>query len=223
LWDLKKGLPSQIDICDSLIFTDFKINIPHGQKYTYYEEDVDVEFYPNSLFDTLHLSTKIKLDPVSKQTIYCIGDASKYPIRSYFKVALKPNSTITNELSGAQIYEINKDGYSFVGGKWVSNRIEFYTNSLGNYTLLTDSIPPIIIPVTLNTNQIKFVIKDKLSGIKDFKVFVNNEWLLMDYDYKTNTIWSIGDIIKIEPNSLIRVELEDNAGLTNSQIFTVKL
>jgi hypothetical protein len=56
--------------------------------------------------------------------------------------------------------------------------------------LATDSIPPTIRPTRINGREIRFVIKDNLSGIKDFEAWVDGKWTQMKYEHKQAIIWS---------------------------------
>jgi hypothetical protein len=56
--------------------------------------------------------------------------------------------------------------------------------------LATDSVPPRIRPTRINRREIRFVIRDNLSGIKDFEAWVDGEWVQMRYEHKQAVIWS---------------------------------
>ncbi|MCZ6692780.1 MAG: M23 family peptidase, partial [Bacteroidetes bacterium] len=72
-----------------------------------------------------------------------------------------------------------------------------------------------------NQDRLSFRIKDELSGIAEYRVDVNGSWVLMNYDYKKNLIWSE----KLDPNNPFQGELilkvTDNLG--NENIYTTKL
>ena len=51
-------------------------------------------------------------------------------------------------------------------------------------------MPPKILPIRINSNEIRFGISDNKSGIKDFEAFVGGEWVLMRYEHKQAVIWS---------------------------------
>src|SRR5690606_4676716 len=83
------------------------------------------------------------------------------------------------------------NGYKrFLGGEWEGNHIRFRTAQLGTFVLAEDSVPPKIKPIRVNSQEIRFSITDNLSGINSFEAFVNDEWVLMRYEYKQALIWS---------------------------------
>jgi hypothetical protein len=66
---------------------------------------------------------------------------------------------------------------------------------LGKYELVLDTIAPTIKPLIDIENKdfttqksIAFEIDDTLSGIKTYNGFLNDKWILFEYDYKTKKI-----------------------------------
>ena len=41
---------------------------------------------------------------------------------------------------------------------------------------------------TVTQNNIQFNIYDELSGIKEYRGEINGKWILMEYDFKTNSL-----------------------------------
>ena len=76
------------------------------------------------------------------------------------------------------------------GGEWIEGEIHFSTRSFGDFTLLRDSVPPTIKVFAKDSSHLRFRIRDALSGIKNYEVTVGGNWILMNYDYKRNLIWS---------------------------------
>lgn len=83
------------------------------------------------------------------------------------------------------------------GGQLIGDKIRFKTRSFGPYAVVFDTIPPAIeafnfrepTPSFSNANKIAFKIKDELSGIETFNGFIDNKWVLMEYDRKTGHLW----------------------------------
>jgi hypothetical protein len=70
----------------------------------------------------------------------------------------------------------------------------------GDFYLRYDSIPPTITPinitegVNLGTQKaVRLKISDSLSGIKSFNMYIDNQWVLADYEYKNGSIWHTFD------------------------------
>lgn len=100
------------------------------------------------------------------------------------------------------------------------------TRTLGTYTLVRDSVPPEIRPKNFkekqwlsNYNYLSMVINDDLSGIDTYSATLNGEWILMEYEPKTNTLtYDFDDErVKATENEL-KLTVTDNVG--NSTTYT---
>ncbi|WP_240938707.1 M23 family metallopeptidase [Arenibacter sp. 6A1] len=98
------------------------------------------------------------------------------------------------------------------------------TRNLGTYTLVKDSIPPTIRPKNFknkqwlsNYNYLSLNIADDLSGIDSYSATLNGEWILMEYEPKTNTItYNFDDIILDKKECELNIEVIDNVGNTST-------
>ncbi len=212
LHDMRKEIPKVLQVDKSFKTYNFKDKVPHEMDYKYYDKHLDIYFPTNSLFDTLYLKTDYKLDTIAKQEYFEIG-SSYVPLRKSIKVTLKPQQHYAKDQFA--VYYIYDNGYkSFEGGSWEADKVSFWTRSFGKYSILQDSVPPTITPLTLNSNSLRFKIGDDLSGIKSFNCYVNNEWVLMNYDSKRALIWSekLNDNKPFE--GVVKLVVRDNQGNT---------
>lgn len=109
----------------------------------------------------------------------------------------------------------------FVGGEWNNKTISFKTRELGTYLTLYDFDPPIITPRTVDNQNLRFKIEDKLSGISKIECYLDDQWILMDYEYKTGVIWSRKlDINKPFIGKLV-LKITDNCNNTQSYETTI--
>ncbi len=99
------------------------------------------------------------------------------------------------------------------------------TRTLGTYTLGRDTVPPTITPKNFrpkdwlsNYRYLSLSIADDLSGIKTYDAYLNGEWILMEYEPKTNTItYNFDDKIADKTQCDLKVVVTDNVG--NSTTF----
>ena len=69
-----------------------------------------------------------------------------------------------------------------------------------------------------NEKNIQFKISDDLSGIKSFNGYINNNWVLLEYEYKLKRLtYNLSDIKLIKGKNNFKLEVTDNVG--NSSIF----
>lgn len=218
LYDMRKELPEVAEVNSEFIPFEFKNTIAHGQKYNYYDDRLDIYFQKSSLFDTLYLETSYRYDSAKSRELWSLG-RNTIPLRKSIKITLKPLESY--DKSNMRVYNVSRKYESFEGGTWDGNTISFWTRSFGDYALMVDSIAPTIVPIRINKDNLMFKIRDERSGIKEYKVLVNQEWTLMYYDYKRNLIWS-EKLDKNKPFSgAVKVSVTDKTG--NERIYETTL
>ncbi|MDP4184632.1 MAG: M23 family metallopeptidase [Bacteroidota bacterium] len=98
----------------------------------------------------------------------------------------------------------NKDGW-----------IEAEPRDLGKFAVTVDTIAPHVVPINIKNGRltssdfIRLGVHDGLTGIKDYKVTIDGQWTLFEYDPRIGQIFH-----KIRPDSLIH-------GKTHRMIVTV--
>lgn len=187
LWDMRFGVPDQIDICSEVIQTPLKGIIPAGKEKLFAAQKVQIKFEENTLLEDLYL--RIEESGNGSSARLQINDPSEYLWNSM--EILWDVSPTGIDPSKAQVYQVNSRGSkSFVGGKWEAGGIRFKTRNFGTFMLAVDSKPPTVAPVRVNSSEIRFTIRDDLSGIQKFEAQVDGEWVLMRYEHKKALIWS---------------------------------
>ena len=133
------------------------------------------------------------------------------------KVSLKPRLQYQQKDKISAYYTRDLKNFSYQGGEWKNERFEFLTRTLGKYTLLPDTVPPKIRVIEQNKDQFRCYISDNMSGIRDYELKVNGEWVLMNYDPKNNYIWS-EKLEKSKPFSgILELKVRDN--VNNEKIY----
>ena len=218
LWDMREGLPDSFVVNNTKKEFNYKAMVPSQTAFNLYLPEMDLSFPKNSLFDTLYLQANYRKS--GENEIFTISE-DIYPLNSHITATLKTQKEYTQK-DKTHVYEIKgKNSWGWAGGEWQGNSITFRSRNLGQFILLTDNTPPVIRPVRANTSSLAFHISDGLSGIKSFDVFVDGEWVLMNYDHKRALIWS-EKLDDSKPfKGPIEVRVKDNAG--NEQVYTTKL
>jgi len=98
-------------------------------------------------------------------------------------------------------------GVRAVGGSWNNDGVTAKITSFGDYCVAIDTIPPTITPKfkqganLKNSATLSVKIYDELSGIKNYKAFIDGKWALMDYDAKNNVLVYTFDPKRIKRNT----------------------
>jgi Peptidase family M23 len=216
LIDLNKLRPDSIVTCAGSWVSNFRDRIPSGTSYKYYGDVADIEFQPLSLYDTLFLSTNY--DSTFRET-FTLGSRTT-PLQQSIRIQLKPlkHYPPTKSLG---VYRFDGNGYTHMNSTWKNGMVSFSSLTLGQYTILYDTVPPTIRATQLNGLSARLRIRDELSGISYFEASINGQWLLMTYDYKTGLMYSE----KLDRSQPLKGDFElkvvDNAG--NESIFKQRI
>jgi hypothetical protein len=220
LWDMRDGIPKTLRIENEVSELPYKAMIPPGGNQQYADERLTINFPSYALFDTLYLTTSYKVDSAKNQEVFSFGDPLA-PLRKSVNVILKPALTYDKKDSYAA-YELDSRGNtSYAGGEWVGDTFSFSTRDFGSYVLLADTDKPEVSVLTMNRDDIKFRISDALSGISEFNCYVNGEWILMNYDYKRNLLWSEKKSPSVKFTGEVKLVVTDN--VNNKNIYITKI
>lgn len=210
LHDLNKGIADFVQVDNSSEKIGIQQEILPTNGGFYYEPNLKIDF-ANSLYDTLYLRTVLNGNRLSINT-------EKIPLKDFMTITWTPTGVAISPKTS--VYYVN-DGRKYLGGTWSGNSIQFKTKELGDFQVITDYEAPSIRPIKIDSTYLSFSISDALSGIKTFNCYVNGKWVLMDYEYKSNKIWSI----KLDESETfsgdLRLEVTDNVG--NLNVYEVNI
>lgn len=217
LWNLKNGVPESILNCDNGLNLRAIHEVLPNQNKTISTQKMNFQFSSYSVFDTLYIETAYEIKTTDSLEIFSLGPVTS-PLKSSIEVELSPS--LNHYKAGkSHVYEIDDSGnFSFTGGEWNNGQITFQTRNLADYTILTDSISPL---VKVGSSKYSYSIKDELSGIKSFEGKLNGEWVLLKYEPKDNLIWIDWPDHKITKTGEFVLIVTDNAG--NETEYTTKL
>ena len=204
LWDLKKGLPDSVIIDGLTKVINLKKLIVPNQYQSFESDRININFDEHSLYDTLYLQTEINTNFLK------IGENTT-PLKGKINVRILPDYPIINPEKTSVYYKIKNDR-NFIKTTWNNNKAQFEARRLGNFEILTDTIPPKATIIQKNPMAFSMRIGDNLSGVKSFKAFVNNEFVLTEYDAKQSKLWSVKSDSTQKFYGDLRLELEDNQG-----------
>ncbi len=210
LHDLNKGIADFIQVEKSSERLNIKKEILPQTRQFYSEPNLKIDF-DDALYDTLYLKTAQSGNRLSINT-------EKIPLKDFMTISWRPSGVAISPKTS--VYYIN-DGRKYLGGKWLGNQIQFKTKELGDFQVITDIDAPNIRPVRIDSTELRFTISDVLSGIKTFNCYVNGQWVLMDYEYKSNRIWSIKLNESETFSGDLKLEVTDNVG--NLAVYEVNI
>ena len=147
------------------------------------------------------------------------------PVQESFDLAIRPDTLIPDYLKSKIIIARTRDLKEITPYETKIDSLGFFTTrprSFGTFVLIADTLPPTITSfgfkdsmniTSVTTKEISFEIKDALSGLNTFKIFVNNTWVLSHFNLKKEKLFLLPKEIQQLPGIYpIRVEVTDKKG-----------
>ncbi len=127
--------------------------------------------------------------------IFSLGDEN-IPVHKYPELSVKYNGELKGVMPDKLL--IVKLGYNgkktSEGGRLKNGWVTAKVSGFGKYTIRADTVPPVIAPISFREgwysvgDELVFKITDNLSGIKTYNGYVNDKWVLFEYDAKSNKL-----------------------------------
>ena len=165
------------------------------------KHNIMVSFPKGVLYNDLHLQYQEKNALKSSLTpVYQIHNGFT-PIHDFIEVSIKASRITEEQRKKAVVVNIDQNGaISSKGGEWRNNYLTAKSKILGGFTIMLDTVVPIINPINIFANKnmagnssIICTMSDNLSGIKTYRGEIDGKWILMDYDGKTAKLTHIFD------------------------------
>ncbi|MDT0650611.1 M23 family metallopeptidase [Autumnicola edwardsiae] len=189
-----------------------------NQSFSTEQNGIDVYIPKGSLYQDKYLDISFNGDTINlhkddtpiHQNITIGFDVSKYEPAEKEKMFI------------AKLGYRGRPSYSSTYKK--ADRFTTGIRTFGNYTLASDNKEPWISPVNFsdgqwisNNSNLKVKISDDLSGIKSYRATVNGKFILMEYEYKDNTLThDFRDGAVTETENDFKLIVTDNVGNTNT-------
>ncbi|WP_460218707.1 M23 family metallopeptidase [Psychroserpens sp. MEBiC05023] len=184
------------------------------------KDNVKVYFPKNAFYDDFHIDFSIRND-----TLKLHRDV--IPLTKSYTITYDVSNYADDEkdkLFIASLYGFYQKP-SYVRTKRLGNVLSARTKSLGTFTLARDTVSPTIKAINFKEGQwlskqnyLKVKIDDDLSGISNYRATINGQWILMEYDYKKDTLtYDFEDGISTSSENNLKIIVTDNVG--NSTTF----
>ncbi len=188
--------------------------------------NVSLSFPKNCFYRSFYFHLrKFPADNQMLSPIYAVHNRF-VPVQKYFTLAIKSNSLSDSLKEKTYIAYApgTADDFGYVGGTWKGDIIHVKTRNLGDYTLMADTVAPVIKPLHFESGSkitgrhvLKVWISDEQSGIKDYRPTLNGHWILMEYDLKSKTLTYHFDRYLKKGKNEFQLVVRDNMG--NDSIY----
>ncbi|MEI6574731.1 MAG: M23 family metallopeptidase [Bacteroidota bacterium] len=164
----------------------------------------DVRFFmpKGVLFDTLHMEYKKYRNGKSKYSAVHEIHNTYTPLNNFCVISIKPDSLPQALRDKACLARVEGNGMSCIGGGFENGWVSASTRKFGSFTVYVDQTPPTISLVGISkkkkgkkkavapvTGGLRFKISDNFSGIGTYCAYVNNKFVLMEFNNKNNQLF----------------------------------
>jgi hypothetical protein len=157
--------------------------------------DIQINIPAGALYDTLNPCLQFN-QPRVKGTLsklYQVHNPNT-PLHKVMSISIKCDSVpYTSKLLLSSLTKNNQ--LKAIGGSYDKGWVTLQTSTFGTFAVTADTISPKVRVLHLNkkgevkdTSQLQVFISDDESGIDSYNAYLNNNWILMEYDAKNDVL-----------------------------------
>lgn len=141
------------------------------------------------------------------------------------KIFLKKNAEITVDISSLPVALFSRFYVQNEGKRWVSSQIKGNTMvlqypRLGRFSIYADTLQPAVVPLDITSagslgktynGTLRFKADDRETGIAKWEAWLNDQFLMLEYEYKDDLLFARRPSLKPGANT-IRILVKDGVG-----------
>lgn len=160
----------------------------------YRSDHVALDLPENVLYDHLYFNYAQGSSPENAYSLVQHVHNPMIPLAGAYTLSIRPLPSLTEQLQEKALI-VNDRGNS-IGGHFEDGWVTTQTRSFGSFHVAVDTTAPQIQPLNVSPgknlsgqSRISFRISDNLSGIAAYNAYIDEEWVLMEYDPKNRLLW----------------------------------
>ncbi|WP_257659057.1 M23 family metallopeptidase [Parapedobacter lycopersici] len=196
----------------------------YDKENRYTSDHLQITVPENSLYDQLHFSYAQGTKPAKGYSLMQHVHNRMIPVHRGYQLAIKPDETLPVHLYGKALI-VDSRGNS-QGGRYEDGWVRTTAYSFGSFYVGVDTIAPTIRPQNISEgknmatlSRMNLLIGDDLSGIQQFNGYLDDQWVLMEYDPKAGVLWHVFEPGLSKGKHHFRLEVVD--WKDNKQVYEV--
>lgn len=169
---------------------------PYQKENEFKTLNLKITIPKNSLYSNVNFTYSMLTKPVNGYSSVHAIHNRMIPLHNAYSLSILADALPEALQSKALI--LNSRGQSKGGTYSNDGYVTAQVNEFGNFYVGIDNTAPSIRAVNISENkvmtnisQMNFKISDDLSGIQSFNGYLNSQWVLMEYDSKTASLWHV--------------------------------
>ena len=187
-------------------------------EYIFEEENCTITFPANTFYEDFKMKMSVKDD-----VLYLHED--EIPVKNSFSLSFDVSKLSEDQKKKSFIAYLDGKNISYLKSYLKGNNLSAKVKKLGNYKVVQDTTAPKIYGINFSEgktidafNTLSVKIADDLSGIDTYKAYLNGNWILMEYDYKTKKlVHTLADNIYVKGKNEFKLVVTDE--MNNSTTF----
>lgn len=214
------GKKSEAIITKTPDTTEYKIVRDQFSKFT--KDGITIAFPKYSVYEDVFLDFKVN-DGVA--TVH----RPNIPLDKRFTITFDSTMYNAKDIDHLYIANVNNKKYpSYQNTRKKKNKMFTTSKTLGKYKIVSDTEKPKIYNPNFqdgvwmtNYKYLTIRISDAQSGIKSYQAFIDDEWILMEYDLKKKKLsYDFRDKKLVGSKHIFKLVVSDNVGNTNTYTST---
>ncbi len=152
------------------------------------EGDAKALFKEKTFFNDVDIYLN-KLNKDKKSYQYKV-DVNVHALFLPFTIKIKPFANVADT---SKLCIVEKNTNTYCGGQMEGEYVMGTSKKLGVFYVATDSVPPqaseIRKPKKGTAHRLEFAVSDNLSGVGDFKLYINGKWFYIEYENKSAKLY----------------------------------
>jgi len=198
--------------------------LPFNQVNIFKREDILIDIPANSLYSDLNfLYSKSAKRTDGYSEVHNVHNRM-IPIHNAYSLSIKVNPELPAHLQSKALL-VDTRGRSH-GGAYNNGFVKGNVREFGSFYVGVDTQAPVVRPLNISENKsmtgisrINLKISDNLSGIKSFNGYIDDKWVLMEYDSKTASLWHVFEADLAKGKHVFKLVVSDEKD--NEKIYQV--
>ncbi len=211
------------------------------RKFNYYSKAINSDVFVDCTRDFMISKNKLQIYIPANTLYHSTGLIFENTVESTGKLIILPSEAnlkstsivgfeVPKKLLTFKTKLILKSGTSTFNPINVHDSVFYSVRNFGWFQLEADTIAPKVKTKLPNTviakikkwDSFSFVVTDDLSGVYKYNLYINDKWVVGEYDVKANTITYFFDK-DTPPGPLgFKLEVEDRVGNKNTFVYSLK-
>ena len=204
---------------------------PRGTRYAYNRDNiievdgVRLEIPKGNLYTDIYFTYSRKDQHTPFASLYSLH--KRMPLHDYCPLRIPIAQDTFRDKSKYGIISVTNGKVSWIGGRYENGYMQATIRELGAFSVDVDTTPPVITAQNQvnwkKSGIITFKITDNLSGIQDWHATIGGEFVLFEYDAKSNSLFYkiSGGRVKSTAGKKLQLTVTDGVGNSTNSTFVL--